>query len=649
MTAYNLPIGENPLQSRNDLRMALTQLIHPLKPYYSEGFARLHLGHTSASYADDVAEMEGFSRVLWGLVPLLAGGDHDALWEICLLGIIHGTDPTHEEYWGSIQDYDQRIVEMAAFGYALALIPERIWEPLNEQEKHNLYAWLNQINDHRIYDCNWLFFNVLVNLGFKKVGAPYDRKYMEKNLQRIDSFYLQDGWYADGVQGHSDYYVPFAIHFYSLIYAKLMEEEDPGRSQLYKERAKLFAQDFIYWFSADGSAIPYGRSMTYRFAQSAFWSALVYAGVEPFPLGVLKGVILRNLRWWFYRPIFASDGTLTIGYAYPNLVMAENYNSPGSPYWALKGFLPLALPEDHSFWQCVELPLPELNLLSVQRAPHLVVCRQKENNHVLAFNSGHGSTNEHTHTSAKYEKFAYSTFFGFSVPRAEWGLAQGAYDSMLALSEGDHLYRVKRKCEDVSIDGDVIYAKWKPWADVEVRTWIIAGAPWHIRVHHIRSRRNLDAAEGGFALGIEPFDQEWEARFQKKQQLEVSKDNNQIFAVCPWGVSGIRNLYGYSEPQLIYPNSNTNLIHSRTVIPTLKASLTAGEHWLAAAVYGEPSCDLRNQGNKEGDSFSLDTLNNEFLRNGRTIHLSEMQVEIRGNEFMLYSKADQQIIFQQKI
>ena len=45
----------------------------------------------------------------------------------CLQGIRSGTDPTHAEYWGKVNDYDQRLVEMAVFGLAFALIPERIW------------------------------------------------------------------------------------------------------------------------------------------------------------------------------------------------------------------------------------------------------------------------------------------------------------------------------------------------------------------------------------------------------------------------------------------------------------------------------------------------------------------------------------------
>ncbi|MEH7010877.1 DUF2264 domain-containing protein [Neobacillus niacini] len=584
MLKLDLPIKKNRLQSREDLVEAVKQIVNPLKPFYSKGRAKLELGSTGTSYSDDIVGMEGFSRVLWGLVPLLAGGESSEIWGLSLQGIKNGTNPSHEEYWGEITDFDQRAVEMAAFGYALALIPDKVWDPLNDQEKENLFTWLNQINQISVYDCNWLFFPVLVNLGFQAVGLPYDQENLRKNLDRIDEFYLEEGWYGDGINAHCDYYVPFAIHFYSLLYAKLMDKEDPERAEKYRNRAATFAKDFIYWFSNDGSALPYGRSLAYRFSQSAFWSALVYAGVEPFSLGEMKGLILRNLRWWFGQPIFDSNGLLTIGYRYPNLVMAENYNAPGSPYWALKTFLILALPEEHPFWLAEEKPLPSLKEKVVQNSPRFILCRQEELGHTVAFNAGYKHTNDHPHVAAKYEKFVYSNLFGFSVKKADWGLSQGAFDSMLAVSEGDNIYRGKRTCVDYLVSENVVYTKWKPFADVEIKTWLVAGAPWHIRIHCIETSRNLDYADGGFALGLENDK-------YKGQKAEVNLNKQESFARLPWGASGIQSIYGNGQPELVYPNANTNLLNPRTVIPTVKGSLKPGTHWLVNAVFGEPGSE----------------------------------------------------------
>ena len=64
----------NPLVTRDDLQRAAISLLDPLALYTSPGGARIHLGHTATHYDDVAAQLEGFSRPLWGLSSLLAGG-----------------------------------------------------------------------------------------------------------------------------------------------------------------------------------------------------------------------------------------------------------------------------------------------------------------------------------------------------------------------------------------------------------------------------------------------------------------------------------------------------------------------------------------------------------------------------------------------
>ncbi|MCX7708422.1 MAG: DUF2264 domain-containing protein [Clostridia bacterium] len=612
MNRFN-EVANNPLKSRKDMQEAVNQICNPLAPFYSDGKARLHIGNTGTYCIESTARMEAFARPLWGLVPHAAGGGESELWRIYLEGIRNGTNPEHEEYWGIIADKDQLMVEMAVLGFALSMIPEKVWYPLNEGEKKNLADWLLQINHYVVVDSNWLFFRVLVNLGLKKVGEAYNREMMEKDLNRLDEFYLSDGWYQDGISEQRDYYIPFAMHFYGLIYAKLMEKEDKQRSIRYKERAVTFAKDFIYWFSSDGTSVPFGRSLTYRFAQSGFWGALAFADVEAVPWGVIKGIVLRNLRWWFKQPIFSTDGILTIGYAFPNLHMAEGYNAPGSPYWALKTFLPLALPEDHPFWMAEELELPELETKSVQQHPHMILCRQEEGRHVLAYTAGQHAAFEPVHCAAKYEKFVYSNVFGFSVPRGDFGLEQGAYDSMLALSEGDQLYRVRRKCEAYAVEENYIYSKWKPWKDVEVQTWVVPVMPWHVRIHLVKTNRTLDTAEGGFAIAKEK-------EMTVPGGSDIILEGHSIAARFPWGTSGIVDLAGERRPEIIRAEPNTNLMAPRTYIPTLKGRLEPGAHVMACAVLGEGSGQSEsNAWNKpprviiEKDEIRVEDFGNEIL------------------------------------
>lgn len=573
---FQLPVQSNPLQTRDDLQQAFAQLTQPLHDYYSPGGALLQLDNTGQHYEPRGCWMEAFSRVLWGLVPLLAGGGNDTrLLERYLAGLTNGSDPSHPEYWGGdVAFADQRMVEMAAIGLALALTPQYLWQPLSESAKDNLCRFLTQILDADPAPSNWLFFRVLVCLGLKQVGRPYRPDLLAKTLDQLDSFYLGDGWYSDGKGGRCDYYNPFAMHFYGLLYATVMQQAEPERCNRYRERAALFARDFVHWFDDDGRAIPYGRSMTYRFAQSAFWSAASYAGEELLPWGEMKGLVLRNLRWWLQQPILSRDGILSIGYAYPNLIFSEEYNGPGGPYWALKTLLVLALPESHPFWQAEELPLPKSAPTVVQSKPGMII--QSLPGHKVALCSGQAIPVGFSNFDARYSKFAYSSAFGFSVSRGSKDLRQGAFDSMLAVApKDDPLWRVRSAHTLTKISDNKLCSRWSPLPGVEIETQLIAANPWHLRIHTITTNQPLLTAEGGFAIG----------RNRTKDEGELLITDDRAVATLPWGVSGIVNLQGQRKATLVQAEANTNAMANRTLIPTLEGELPPGTHRLVAAVY----------------------------------------------------------------
>ena len=178
--------------------------------------------------------------------------------------------------------------------------------------------------------------------------------------------------------------------------------------------------------------------MTYRFAQSSFWGALAFADVElPAPLtwGIVKGLQLRNIRYWSQTVPGAwnADGSLTIGYNYPNHNMTENYNSPGSPYWCCKSFVTLSLPETHPFWTAEEEELPlslggEGEMTKVLEYPLHIATRLGGHTYVLS--SGQQCSYALKQSAAKYGKFAYSSAFGYSVPVGIGTLEEAAADSM---------------------------------------------------------------------------------------------------------------------------------------------------------------------------------------------------------------------------
>lgn len=392
-----------------------------------------------------------------------------------------------------------------------------------------------------------------------------------------------------------------------------------------------------------GAAIPFGRSLTYRFACAGFWAAAAYAEVRlPAPLdspGAIKGLLLRHLRWWSTKhDIFNVDGTLSIGFAYPNMYMCEDYNSPQSVYWAMKSFIALALPPSHQFWTDQEstVPVDAIPLAKAVRAPHQILCNSGSHHFLLS--SGQFCPWPLKATEAKYGKFAYSSRFGFSVPTGPL-LAQMAPDSTLVLSmDGGASWKVRwmpisprwstalLRAGGETEELPVLISSWKPWPifDIMVSTALIAPssrwADWHIRIHRISASADnripsIAAVEGGFAIeGRKAVDgrpiptstqmNSQSLSFPKTAPLEAIMETSEgccIFSKA--GASGVRQLdvdtiadsTGFTQTQaqgsLLKPDSNTNLLCQRTVIPTVKSELAlqqnagAGEFLIAVGVF----------------------------------------------------------------
>ncbi len=475
----------------------LLHLVEPLKKHYSKDCASLQLGAFAAGYGSRIAGMEGFSRVLWGMVSYWAGGGKDeSLLPVYQKGLCKGTNPASEGYWGDLHNKDQRMVEMAAISYGILMIPEKLWDPMGAAEKQCLADWLHQINLYTQADNNWQYFKVIANLALKSVGMKWNRDQVTDAMDRYESFYLGNGWYSDGKRPQKDYYTSFGIHFYCLLYAKFMEKEDPETAERFKQRAAEFAKTFIYWFDDEGKALPFGRSLTYRFAQAAFFSACALAGVECFSLGIMKGIIQRHMEYWLHQPIFDNAGVLTVGYTYPNLLMSEAYNAPGSSYWALKTFVFLALPDDHPFWQAGCEALPELKETYAVKECDMLLCHRRHE--VVALTAGQYPVMEHPHAAEKYAKFAYSSVFGFCVPRSYHQLEQAGTDSMLAFYV-QGMYYVRRTCQEYHVTGDEVYARWSPVEGIDVETWTVPVKNGHKRRHRITSNLNCMAYDCGFS------------------------------------------------------------------------------------------------------------------------------------------------------
>lgn len=569
--SQRMKIGE--FETKAHYQRLLEQFIAPIRQeIISTSAPQLHLGESGAVYTAQRADMEALIRPLWGLAPYWLDKEDQQLKHSYIDKILQGTDPKSPEYWGDITDYDQYIVEMPAICLFL-LMHEEAWRNYPQPHAYlQVLEWLSQALNKKIPKNNWTFFKVWIRTTTLKYGLPTDTEALAAEFALIDTMYLGQGWYYDGKVTQKDYYTAFAFHYYGLMYAALMKEEDPERSALFIQRATDFAQEYKYYFDDEGAAVPFGRSLTYRFAQGAFFSALIYANVEAIPWGEMKSLLAAHIKQWLDKPMFTHDGRLSIGYHYENLVMAEGYNAPGSPYWSFKFFILLATPEAHPFWQAQASQIKKRKQVLIEKG-NMLITTAASGKHVLAYPAGL-FINDQAHASDKYSKFVYSTKFGFSVAKAAMTYGEGAFDNTLAIAIDDTYYRSKGKVSEYQLTESSISYRWQPYPGVSIQTIIYPLGEWHVRVHEVTTTLPITVKEGGFSVPVDAA------------RVTSNKEEKNTAIVTPYLTSQICGIQGYETVATIRPEPNTSLFFPRSILPYLTAELPAGQHRLIALVGG---------------------------------------------------------------
>lgn len=562
-----LPIDPDAAIDRDAAARLLSWLVGNHLGAFTQGNAGLKLGSTVAAYDEGAARLEGLSRLLWGVVPALAGGCPMPGVESIVEGLANGTDPAHPAYWGEAGDMDQRLVEMAAIAVFLREAPDVLNRLMPQAAKENLFRWLSKIQDVRINPSNWRFFRILVIDALATTGWPVDRNRLAEELDFIDSQYVGDGWYKDGAEvGRFDYYNPFAFHFYGLLYARWHAADDPERSARYIERARTFALSYRHWFAEDGAAIAYGRSMTYRFGTAGFWGLLAEVGHPELSAGTLRGLWSRAMRWWLAQPVFDAEGQLTVGYGYPNLLMSEFYNSAQSPLWALKAFAPLALPADHPFWNAEE-EADEPAATHTVAVSHQITWRTNGVAYLAAPPPKH---REVRHVSDKYAKFAYSSHHGFCVESLDWIASGFAGDNILAFSHDGLTWAFRTETEEAVLEGGELTTVWSPFAGCRVTTRQRPSEAGELRESTVEADFPLKVLATGHSadLWITPRSLQQVIEGDELRDDKPAAEGATLF-------SDLRDLDGKLLRRVLPNAPNTNLIHPHSAVPALLGSIPA--------------------------------------------------------------------------
>ncbi|MEV6946416.1 DUF2264 domain-containing protein [Streptomyces sp. NPDC051172] len=379
---------------------AADALLTAVEPYAAQGGALYHLPGDRTSWSGRLSDgLEGYARTL-----LAAAFRRD---ETALQRYADGLAAGVAGVWPRIEDRSQPLVEAASIALALRLTRPLLWDRLDDGVRQRAAAWLGDALTAEAWPCNWELFPVTVGGFLAEVGyeTAASRKAIDRGLERIEAWYVGDGWYTDGDGRKFDYYNGWAMHLYPVLHAWLAQ--DTALLDLYGGRLSRHLEDYARLFGGDGAPMHQGRSLTYRFATTApLWLGAL-TGHTPLPPGETRRLASGALKYFLERGALDSRGLLTLGWHGPAPAVLQGYSGPASPYWASKGFLGLLLPPDHPVWTATEEPGPaeRSDALTPIAAPNWLLQSTRSDGVVRLHN--HGS--EDVRYDPYYTRLAYST------------------------------------------------------------------------------------------------------------------------------------------------------------------------------------------------------------------------------------------------
>ncbi|MEU1497907.1 DUF2264 domain-containing protein [Streptomyces sp. NPDC005732] len=330
---------------------AADSLLAAVAPYATADGALYHLPGDRTSWSGRLSDgLEGYARTL-----LLAAFRRDEkVLERYADGLAAGTAGV----WPRIEHRSQPLVEAASVALALRLTRPLLWDRLDDAVRQRAAGWLGDALTAEPWPCNWELFPVTVGGFLAEIGHEPEaaRAAVDRGLDRVEQWYVGDGWYSDGPGRAFDYYNGWAMHLYPVLHARSAGDE--RLLDLYGGRLARHLEDYARLFGADGAPVPQGRSLTCRFATAApLWLGAL-TGHTPLAPGETRRLASGALRHFLDRGAVDARGLLTLGWHGPDESVLQGYSGPASPYWASKGFLGLLLPPDHEVWTAREEPGP---------------------------------------------------------------------------------------------------------------------------------------------------------------------------------------------------------------------------------------------------------------------------------------------------
>lgn len=330
-----------------------------------------------------VAYMETFGRLMAGISPWLALPDDDTeegkmrkqMREWAVLAYKNAVDPDSPDFLLWETKSTQRLVDAAYIAESFLRAPEATWQLLDETTQKRYIERFQRLKIVRPAYNNWLLFRGLIEAFLMSVGEDADQYVLTVASNKINEWYLSDGWYSDGSEFALDYYNAYVIHPMYIEMLKVLNKHHfwtPISTKLAIKRMQRFNVFMERLISPEGTYPAFGRSVVYR--MGAFQTLAMAAWKYGLPEGMSNGQVRSALtavmnNMFKVEGNFNEKGFLQLGFAGHQPDLSNYYTNNGSLYMTSLVFMPLGLPADHPFWKDAAEPWTSQKAWSGQPFP----------------------------------------------------------------------------------------------------------------------------------------------------------------------------------------------------------------------------------------------------------------------------------------
>lgn len=310
-----------------------------------------------------VTYMEAFGRLMAGISPWIALPDDDTpegrqrkqLKEWALKSYANAVDPESPDclLW---EGPGQILVDAAYIAESFLRAPQATWNLLDKQTRQRYVERFKGLRVIRPAYNNWLLFRAMTEAFLLSIGEEADQYALTVAVNKINEWYLSDGWYSDGPEFALDYYNAYVIH---PMYIEVLETCNahhfwtPITTELAIKRMQRFNTFIERLISPEGTYPAFGRSVVYRMGafQTLALAAWKYGLPKDLSNGQVRSALTAVMKNMFaVKGNFSEDGYLQLGFAGHQPDLSNYYTNNGSLYMTSLVFMPLGLSHDAPFW-----------------------------------------------------------------------------------------------------------------------------------------------------------------------------------------------------------------------------------------------------------------------------------------------------------